>query len=126
MHLDWPSIITSLLGSGAIIGAVIPYLFTKRDRLAHAYNELAEAQAVQQSQINTQREEINRLEQDNHELKNKLDKYEEQGIVSVRYLRSLYHWGAQLCDVLDSDWLQEHPKPSLPDSLRETIRGKVK
>lgn len=42
-------------------------------------------------------------------------------LVSTAYLRAIGHWMESLCDVLDSQWLQEHPKPNLPDSIRPEI-----
>lgn len=47
-------------------------------------------------------------------------------LISTVYLRSVGHWMEQLCQVLDPQWLQEHPKPNLPDSIRPEIEAIAK
>lgn len=45
---------------------------------------------------------------------------------NTAYLRAVGHWFAGLCEVLDPAWLQEHPKPHLPDSIRPEIEDFAK
>lgn len=40
---------------------------------------------------------------------------------NTAYLRALGHWFAGLCEVLDPVWLEAHPKPHLPDLIRQEI-----
>ena len=42
---------------------------------------------------------------------------------NTAYLRAVGHWFAGLCEVLDPGWLQAHPKPHLPDSIRPEIEA---
>ena len=42
---------------------------------------------------------------------------------NTAYLRAVGHWFAGLCEVLDPAWLQAHPKPHLPDSIRPEIEA---
>ena len=37
------------------------------------------------------------------------------------YIRALGHWLAQFCDIISPEFLENHPKPSLPDNLRDRI-----
>ena len=45
---------------------------------------------------------------------------------NTAYLRAVGHWFAGLCEVLDPAWLQAHPKPHLPDSIRPEIESLAK
>lgn len=102
-----------LLGGGGV-SAVVSHFSTRRDRLSHAYNELAEAQLRMQSEIDAQDKKID-------ELKRKLCEVESKDDAKTTYLRSLFHWLARLCEVIDDEWLSRNPKPHLPDDLRPDI-----
>lgn len=45
---------------------------------------------------------------------------------NTAYLRAVDHWFAGLCEVLDPQWMQAHPKPHLPDIIRPEIEALAK
>lgn len=46
---------------------------------------------------------------------------EQERLAMAAYIRAVGHWMAQLCDVLDPQWAEDHPKPHLPDSIRPDV-----
>ena len=106
---------SSLFGLlGIALGGAITYTTTRRTNLTTAYQHLVEAQGELKKQIDAQDEKINRLIQNRDELQHVSD-------METGYIRSLGHWMATLCEVLDGDFLTRHPKPPLPDELRDRI-----
>lgn len=37
------------------------------------------------------------------------------------YIRALGHWLSKFCEIIEPEFLANHPKPSLPDDLRDRI-----
>lgn len=37
------------------------------------------------------------------------------------YIRALGHWLSKFCEIIEPEFLENHPKPSLPDDLRDHI-----
>lgn len=37
------------------------------------------------------------------------------------YIRALGHWLSKFCEIIEPEFLENHPKPSLPDDLRDRI-----
>ena len=108
-------LITSIIGlAGIAVGGTITWASTRRNNLTTAYQHLVEAQGELKKQIDAQDEKIDRLIQTRDELQHVSD-------METGYIRSLGHWMATLCEVLDEDFLKRHPKPSLPDELRNRI-----
>lgn len=108
-------LITSIIGlAGIAIGGTITWATNHRSSLTSAYNQLVEAQGELKKQIDAQDEKINKLIQTRDDLQHTSD-------LETGYIRSLGHWMAALCEVLDRDFLTRHPKPSLPDELRDRI-----
>ena len=108
-------LITSIIGlAGITLGGTITWATTRRNNLTTAYQHLVEAQGELKKQIDAQDEKINKLIQTRDELQHVSD-------IETGYIRSLGHWMATLCEVLDEDFLTRHPKPSLPDELPTRI-----
>lgn len=108
-------LITSIIGlAGIAVGGTITYASTRRNNLTTAYQHLVEAQGELKKQIDAQDEKINRLIQTRDELQHVSD-------LETGYIRSLGHWLAKFCQVIDEDFLTQHPKPSLPDELRNRV-----
>ena len=108
-------LIPSIIGlAGIAVGSTITWATTRRNNLTTAYQHLVEAQGELKKQIDAQDEKINRLIQTRDELQHVSD-------METGYIRKLGHWMASLCEVLDEDFLTRHPKPSLPDELRDRI-----
>lgn len=99
---------------GIALGGAITYTTTRRGNLTTAYQHLVEAQGELKKQIDAQDEKINTLIRTRDELQHTSD-------LETSYIRSLGHWLAQFCEVIDEEFLTRHPKPSLPDELRDRI-----
>lgn len=108
-------LITSIIGvAGIAVGGTITWATTRRNNLTTAYHHLVEAQGELKKQIDAQDEKIDKLIQTRDELRHVSD-------LETGYIRSLGHWLAQFCEVVDKEFLDRHPKPSLPDELRNRI-----
>lgn len=109
-------LISPLLGVlGIALGGVITYATTQRTNLTTAYQHLVEAQGELKKQIDAQDEKINKLIQTRDELQHVSD-------LETGYIRSLGHWLAQFCQIIDDkEFLTRHPKPNLPKELRGRI-----
>lgn len=109
-------LISPLLGLlGIALGGAITYATTRRNDLTAAYQHLVEAQGELKKQIDAQDEKINRLIKSRDALQHLND-------METSYIRSLGHWFAQFCEIIeDKEFLSHHPKPSLPDELRNRI-----
>ena len=108
-------IITATIGlAGIAVGGIITWASTRRNNLTTAYHHLVEAQGELKKQIDAQDEKINKLIESRDELQHVND-------LETGYIRSLGHWLAKFCEVIDDEFLTRHPKPSLPDELRNRI-----
>ena len=108
-------LITSIIGlAGIAVGSIITWASTRRNNLTTAYQHLVEAQGELKKQIDAEDEKINKLIQTRDELQHISD-------LETGYIRSLGHWLAKFCEVVDGEFLTRHPKPSLPDELRNRI-----
>lgn len=109
-------LITSIIGvAGIAVGGTITWASTRRNNLTAAYQHLVEAQGELKKQIDAQDEKINKLIQTRDELQHVSD-------LETGYIRSLGHWLARFCEIIDDkEFLTRHPKPSLPDELRDRI-----
>lgn len=108
-------LISPLIGLlGIAVGGSITWASTRRNNLTTAYQHLVEAQGELKKQIDAQDEKINKLIQTRDELQHVSD-------LETGYIRSLGHWLAKFCEVIDKEFLERHPKPPLPDELRDRI-----
>lgn len=108
-------LIPSIIGLiGIAVGGTITYATTRRNNLTTAYHHLVEAQGELKKQIDAQDQKIDKLIQTRDELQHVSD-------LETGYIRSLGHWLANFCKVIDKEFLNQHPKPSLPDELRDRI-----
>ena len=100
---------------GIALGGAITYTTTRRNNLTTAYQQLVEAQGELKKQIDAQDEKIDKLIESRDELQHLND-------LETSYIRSLGHWLAQFCEIIeDKEFLTRHPKPSLPNELRNHI-----
>lgn len=108
-------LITSIIGlAGIAVGGTITWASTRRNNLTTAYQHLVEAQGELKKQIDAQDEKIDKLIKSRDNIQHISD-------LETGYIRSLGHWLAQFCEVIDEGFLTRHPKPSLPDGLRDRI-----
>lgn len=109
-------LISPLIGLlGIAVGGIITWASTRRTDLTTAYQRLVEAQGELKKQIDAQDEKIDKLIESRDELQHLND-------METGYIRRLGHWLAQFCEIIeDKEFLTRHPKPPLPDELRNRI-----
>lgn len=108
-------LIPSIIGLiGIAVGSTITWASTRRNNLTTAYQHLVEAQGELKKQIDAQDEKINKLIKTRDELQHVSD-------LETGYIRSLGHWLAKFCQIVDKEFLDRNPKPNLPDELRNRI-----
>jgi hypothetical protein len=103
---------------GAIAGGLVVTISSHRNNLAHAYNELAQAQGEMQKEIDAQDEKLKTLFADNKRLLREQHEFEDRDLERTRYLRELMHWLDGLCQSDEIAYTRDHPKPHLPDGMR--------
>lgn len=107
-------IVALVTGFCAIVVAAVAWAQNRRGDLSEAYRRLSEAQLNMQQEIDRQDEKLAEFIHERDELRYLDD-------LKTSYIRSMGHWLNELCKVLDPEFLQQHPKPRLPDALRSTI-----
>ena len=110
----WTAVIVALVGGGgvgAIVGAVSSHRKDTADIAAQACDILTDSVITPlRSQLDSQEDQIRHLEAQQR-------KY----FALTAYTRSLFHWLQKFCEITEPKFLARHPKPSLPDDLREDI-----
>lgn len=108
-------IITAIIGVGGVaLGGLITWLVNRRSDLTSAYQALVSAQGDMKRQIDAQDQKIDLLIKHRDALQYTID-------FETGYIRSLGHWLSQFCEIIEPEFLENHPKPSLPDELRDRI-----
>ncbi len=108
-------IFTAIIGvGGVVLGGVITWLANRRSDLTSAYQALVSAQGDMKRQIDAQDQKIIDLIKRRDEMQYTID-------LETGYIRALGHWLSQFCEIIDPEFLEDHPKPSLPDDLRDRI-----
>lgn len=107
-------IVALVPGLCAIVVAAVTWVQNRRGDLSEAYRRLSEAQLNMQREIDRQDEKLAEFVQERDELRYQDD-------LKTSYIRAMGHWLNELCKVLDPVFLEQYPKPSLPDALRSTI-----
>lgn len=108
-------IITAIIGVGGVaLGGLITWLANRRSDLTSAYQALVSAQGDMERQIHAQDQKINELIKHRDALQYTID-------LETGYIRALGHWLSQFCEIIEPEFLENHPKPSLPDELRDRI-----
>lgn len=107
-------IVALVTGLCAIAVAAVTWVQNRRGDLSEAYRRLSEAQLNMQQEIDRQDEKLAAFIHERDELRRQDD-------LKTSYIRAMGHWLDELCQVLDTEFLKQHPKPRLPDGLRDTI-----
>lgn len=107
-------IVALVTGLCAIVVAAVTWAQNRRGDLSEAYRRLSEAQLNMQREIDRQDEKLAEFIQERDQLRYLDD-------LKTSYIRAMGHWLGELCNVLDPEFLKQHPKPRLPDGLRSTI-----
>ena len=108
------SVIVVLFGSGGVIVALIEHFGTKRDRLSKAFHDLADAQLRQEEEIKSQDDRLTRIIAERNLMMRHMD-------TQTAYIRALGHWMDSACRFIDPDFVNQNPKPHLPDELRDSV-----
>lgn len=108
-------IITAIIGvGGVVLGGLITWLANRRSDLTSAYQALVSAQGDMERQIDAQDQKISALIKNRDEMQYTID-------LETGYIRALGHWLSKFCEIIEPEFLENHPKPSLPDDLRDRI-----
>lgn len=108
-------ILTAIIGVGGMaLGGLITWLAHRRSDLTSAYQALVSAQGDMKRQIDAQDQKISELIKNRDAMQYTID-------LETGYIRALGHWLAQFCEIIEPEFLENHPKPSLPDALRDRI-----
>ena len=108
-------ILVAIIGvSGVALGGLITWLTNRRSDLTGAYQALVSAQGEMKRQIDAQDQKISALIKNRDAMQYTID-------LETGYIRALGHWLAQFCEIIEPEFLENHPKPSLPDDLRDRI-----
>lgn len=107
-------IVSLVTGLCAIVVAAVTWAQNRRGDLSEAYRRLSEAQLNMQQEIDRQDEKLAAFIRERDELRFQDD-------LKTSYIRAMGHWLNELCKVLDPAFLEQYPKPRLPDELRSTI-----
>lgn len=107
--------VEALIGAiGVLAGSLLTWLLNRRKDLTSAYQELVDAQESMQREIDAQDAKLEKFIGQRDRLQTVLD-------METGYLRALGHWLAQFCEVIDPEFLARHPKPHVPDELRDRL-----
>lgn len=117
----WSAVILALLGGGGV-GGMVGAWSNRRKNEADIDDITADAadkavKILTESIISPLREQVTYQEEQIRHLEDVQRKY----FKAVSYVRSLYHWLQSFCEVVEPEFLERHPKPSLPDELRPDV-----
>jgi hypothetical protein len=108
-------ILAAIIGVGGVaLGGLITWLAHRRSDLTSAYQALVSAQGDMKRQLDEQDQKISALIKNRDELQYTID-------LETGYIRALGHWLAEFYEIIEPEFLENHPKPSLPDDLRDRI-----
>ena len=107
--------VEALIGAiGVLAGSLLSWLLNRRKDLTSAYQALVSAQGDMKRQIDAQDQKIDALIKNRDALQYTID-------LETGYIRALGHWLSKFCEIIEPEFLENHPKPSLPDDLRDRI-----
>lgn len=117
----WSALILALLGGGGI-GGLVGAWSNSRKTEADIDGITADAadkavKILTESIISPLREQVTYQEEQIRHLEEVQRKY----FKIVAYVRGLSHWLQSFCEVVEPEFLERHPKPSLPDELRPDV-----
>lgn len=117
----WSAVILALLGGGGV-GGMVGAWSNRRKNEADIDDITADAadkavKILTDNIIDPLREQVTYQEEQIRHLEDVQRKY----FKAVAYVRGLYHWLQSFCEVVEPEFLERHPKPSLPDELRPDV-----
>ena len=110
----WTLLLVALFGGGGV-GAIIGAISSRRKDTADIAAKACDI--LTDSVIKPLREQVESQEEQIQHLESQQRKY----FALTAYTRSLFHWLQTFCEIIEPDFLANHPKPRLPDELRADI-----
>lgn len=115
------AIISGICGGGAV-SSLVTALVTRRKTSAEAASIIAEAS---QKALDTVRSDViqplrDQIDYQEDQIQH-LEGVQRKAFVMTRYTRDLFHWLQSFCEIVEPAFLEQHPKPRLPDELRPDI-----
>ncbi len=127
-QLDTTIIVALITGAISLLISIITVMVNKRNRDSESYKSMQETIEGLHRDITAQDKRIGSLshlviseQEQRRDAETRLLENRQKSLESTAYLRAVGHWMAQLCDVLDPQWAEDHPKPHLPDSIRPEV-----
>lgn len=128
--LDTTTAVAILSLVGVIVTTVVTLLVQHRDRGSKVISDMTASQSNLQDQIDKLDNRLVSMYAEDQQIKeqvarqqSKMVSQQEDMDEDARYIRSIAHWLQQACEVMDlpDTWVSEHPKPHLPDTIRNRI-----
>lgn len=130
--LDTTIIVALITGAISLLISIITVMVNKRNRDSESYKSMQETIEGLHRDITAQDKRIGFLsnlviseQEQRRDAETRLLETRQKSLESTAYLRAVGHWMAQLCDVLDPQWAEDHPKPHLPDSIRPEVEDEA-
>lgn len=126
--IDTTIIVALITGVISLLVSFMGIRSRKRSDDSQAYKNMQETIEGLHRDVKEQDRRIGHLshlviseQEQRQEAETRMYETEQERLTMAVYIRAVGHWMAQLCDVLDPQWLQAHPKPHLPDSIRPDV-----
>ena len=128
--IDTTIIVALITGVASLLVSFLSIRARKRSDESEAYKNMQETIEGLHRDIQEQDKRIGHLshlviseQEQRRTAEASLLEERQKTLENTAYLRAVGHWFAVLCGVLDPAWLQAHPKPHLPDSIRPEIEA---
>lgn len=133
IQLDTTIIVAIITGVVSLTVSIIGFKVKEKSDEAEAFKSMQETIEGLHRDIKEQDHRIGHLshlviseQEQRRQAEAGLLEEKQKTLENTAYLRAVGHWFAGLCEVLDPQWLQAHPKPHLPDVIRPEIEALAK
>ena len=130
VQLDTTIIVAIITGVVSLAVSLIGFKSKKKSDEAEAFKSMQETVEGLHRDIKEQDKRIGYLshlviseQEQRRQAEISLLEERQKTLENTAYLRAVGHWFEGLCEVLDPVWLEAHPKPHLPDSIRPEIES---
>jgi len=128
--IDTTIIVALITGVASLLVSFLTIRARKRSDEAEAFKSMQETVEGLHRDIKEQDKRIGYLshlviseQEQRRQAEISLLEERQKTLENTAYLRAVGHWFEGLCEVLDPVWLEAHPKPHLPDSIRPEINA---
>lgn len=126
--VDTTIIVALITGVISLLVSFMGIRARKRSDDSQAYKNMQETIEGLHRDVKEQDRRIGHLshlviseQEQRQEAETRMYETEQERLTMAAYIRAVGHWMAQLCDMLDPQWAEDHPKPHLPDSIRPDV-----